>query len=389
MRLWYIFRKSLKEQARDILTLALTLSFAPFFVLLYWLFFSGGSTSYDVLVLNNDVGIQATDNTLLVHGDSIVAAVETVAYPDGSPMLVVKNVASRGEAEPLLKDRDAEVLLIIPENFSRMIQTMVEGQDSAVSTVTFVGDLTNPYYAVAAIMTYTALEQYIQATTGQQSPIQLHEKALGASAVRTEFELYVPGLLVFAAILLVFLAAMNVAYEVESGTLRRLQITPMTSFELLGGTSASLVLIGVFSLVLTFITAWLLGFRSQGPLWIAILIGAVTTLPIIGVGLMVAAFSKTVTQAFLIANFPLGLFMFFSGAIFPIPQVTLFTFGNRAFGLYDILPPTHAVVALNKVLTLGADFSEISYEVTMLLVLSILYFAAGVWLFKRRHLRSW
>ena len=138
-------------------------------------------------------------------------------------------------------------------------------------------------------------------------------------------EIYVPGLLIFAVILLIFLASMTVAKEIEAGTLRRLQITPMSSFDLLGGITAALVLVGVIAILLSFLTAILLGFRSQGPLWVAILIGAITSLSVIGTGMIVACFSNTVSQAFVIANFPLGLYMFFSGAIFPIPKVTILT----------------------------------------------------------------
>jgi ABC-2 type transport system permease protein len=79
--------------------------------------------------------------------------------------------------------------------------------------------------------------------------------------------------------------------------------------------------------------------------------------------------------------------MFFTGAIFPIPKVVLFTLGGRAIGLYDLLPPTHAVVALNKVLTLGAGLADVMYEVSALLILSLAYFALGAWLFQRKHMR--
>ena len=117
------------------------------------------------------------------------------------------------------------------------------------------------------------------------------------------------------------------------------------------------------------------------------LIGAVTAVAVVGVGLIVAAFSKTVSQAFIIANFPLIFFMFFSGAIYPLPRVHLFEVAGRVIGLYDVIPPTHAVVALNKILTLGAGPEEVLYEAISLVVLSALYFAIGIWLFHRRHMR--
>ena len=64
MRLWKVFLKSLREQARDLLTLSLSIVLAPCFVLLYWLFFpSGGSTMYDVMVINADIPIEMGDGS--------------------------------------------------------------------------------------------------------------------------------------------------------------------------------------------------------------------------------------------------------------------------------------------------------------------------------------
>jgi hypothetical protein len=130
------------------------------------------------------------------------------------------------------------------------------------------------------------------------------------------------------------------------------------------------------------------GFHSQGPVWVAILVSVVASLSVIGLGMVVASLARSVSQAFVVANFPLGLMMFFSGVIFPMPAVKLFTIAGHAISPYDILPPTHAVVALNKILTLGASLGDVAYELTALLVLSVLYFIAGAWLFKRMHLCS-
>ena len=113
---------------------------------------------------------------------------------------------------------------------------------------------------------------------------------------------------------------------------------------------------------LTFATAVGFGFRSQGPLWLALVVTVITSLSIIGIGLLVACFSKTVSQAFVIANFPLGFLMFLTGAAFPLPRLTLFTLFGRGFALPDLLPPTHAVVALNKIFTLGSGLQGVAFE---------------------------
>jgi ABC-2 type transport system permease protein len=387
-RIASVFRKTMREMLREKWMLGLTLVFAPFFVFLYWLWFQGGSTTYKVIVINQDRGVQLSDGSRFDAGQEVIASINAVTYSDGSPLLKVIPATDRGEAESILKEREATAFLLIPEGFSQAIQALRKGDRSVTTQITFGGDLSNAYYMVGANLALAAAEGYIQQSTGQKPLVNYVEEPLGASAARTEFETYVPGTLIFAVILLIFLASMTVAREIESGTLRRLQLTPLSSFELLGGVTAALILIGAVAILLAFLIAVVCGFHSQGPLWVAILAGIVTSLSVIGMGMVVASFARTVSQAFIIANFPMALMMFFSGSIFPLPRVTLFTIASRPIGLYDFLPPTHAVVALNKVLTLGAGLNEVSYELAALTILSILYFAIGVWLFQRYHLRS-
>ena len=385
MRMWSVFRKSMREQLRDPLALSLVLVFAPIFVALYRLLFPTGSTTYGVMILNQDTGIQQADGRLWNAGAELTAALQHVTYADGNPLLKVDRVTDRAEGEARLRERSAYVLLIVPPDFSRALRS---SDKSITGAVTFVGDLTQPYYAVAAVMTSGTLDQYVQAVTGQTRAIQVAEEPLGASGARTEFETYVPGLLVFAVMMLVFQSSMVIARDVEAGTLRRLQITRMTAFDYLGGVTASQVVIGLVAVVLTFVVAIACGFRSQGPLWVALLVSGIASLSIIGAGLIVACFSRNLTQAFLIANFPLALFMFFSGAIFPIPRINLLAIGGRSLALFDLLPPSHAVVALNKIFVLGVGLSDVLFELVALTVLSIAYFAIGVWLFKRTHLTA-
>jgi ABC-2 type transport system permease protein len=387
MKLWSVFRKTLREFGRDKIVLLLTLVFAPLFVFLYSMFFPGGSTSYLVLVNNQDQGALEAGGSRWNAGEQVIEAIQGVTYANGKPLLRVKDIEDQTEIETAIKKREAVAYLVLPADLSATLAASHEGQPTAGVNVTFGGDLTNPYYIIAATLAVTAVDNYVQEASGITLPVQFVEKAAGASATRTEFETYIPGIIVFSVVMLIFLAAMTVAREVEGGTLRRLQLTPMRAYDLIGGISLALVLVGVVSLLLTFLTAMGLGFRSQGPLWVAILIGAVTSLSVIGSGMVVAAFSRTVSQAFVIANFPLGLFMFFTGIIYPIPPVKIFSLGEQAVSLYDLLPPTHAVSAFNKIFTLGAGLGEVAYELVSLVVLSLLYFSLGVWLFQRRHLK--
>lgn len=378
MKILKIFLKSLKEQARDPVTMGLSLLIGPFFVLLYWLMIPSGSTTYGVLVQNLDTGPQ---------GREAIALLERLTYPSGDPLLDVLSVSDQARAAELLKDRDAEVLLIIPENFSETLEAASRGEMQNPAEVTLVGDLTNPYYAIGAVMAGSVIDEFVQVRTGEIRPFQFKEIALGASEGRSEFDLYIPGILIISVVMLVFIISMTITYEVEAGTLQRLQMTSMKASDFLIGISLPTVLLGVVSLLITLIVAILLGFNSQGSIWAALLIGGITAVAVVGIGLIVAAFSKSVSQAFIIANFPLIFFMFFSGGVYPIPRIILFQVAGINISIYDLLPPTHAVLALNKILTLGSGLADVMYEIISLLVLSLVYYLIGIWIFQRRHLR--
>jgi ABC-2 type transport system permease protein len=386
MRWWVVFLKTWREMTRDWWALGLTLVFSPLFVFGYWAFTQGGSTSYTVLVINQDQGAALVGGGILQAGKQAIQAVQAVKYADGTPLLKVARLDDLDQVDRILKDRGAVAFLVIPPDFSRTILALQAGDRSQSAHITFGGDLTNPYYTLGATLAIGAVDSYVIQATGQKPLVNYVEKALAGSAARTEFEIYTPGVMIFSVMMLIFLAAMLVAREVESGTLRRLQITRMSSFDFLGGVTLAMLSLAVLSLLITILAAVWLGFRSQGPLWAAVVVGAVASLSIIGAGLVVACFSSTVSQAFIIANFPLGLFMFFSGAIFPLPRLVLFQLAGHDVGLFDFLPPAHAVVALNKVLTLGAGLQDVSYELTALVLLSLLYFGVGVWLFQRLHM---
>jgi ABC-2 type transport system permease protein len=188
--------------------------------------------------------------------------------------------------------------------------------------------------------------------------------------------------------MMLFSVAIAVTRQIEAGALRRLRLTRATAFDLMGGISLLYILIALLSVALAYLTALGFGFRSQGPLWLAILINVIAAIAVIGVGLMTACFSNTTARAAVIVNFPLMLLLFFSGAVFPVPDVALFTLGGHTFKLFELLPHTHAVVALNKVLSLGAGLSEVGFELGALVILTVVYFLAGIVMFQRMQFRS-
>jgi ABC-2 type transport system permease protein len=385
MRLLSVFRVTMREQMRSFWDLAIVLSIAPLFIWMYWSFVGGGSTSYAVLVANGDRGVLLDDGTRADYGGDVIAMMSALEYESGAPLLSVRAVDDPLQGEKLLRDRKAAAMLVFSADFSESIRA---GRPLGAAQLEFVGDISNPYYTPAAVISNAVLDGFLRETMGQPSPITVSERPLGGSANRTEFEVYVPGLLIAAGTMMLFSIAIALSRLIESGVVRRLTLTRMTAMDLLGGISIMYVLVSLATVALSFALATMLGFRSQGPLWLAVAICAVTGVSVIGVGLITACFSATVTRAAILVNFPLLLLLFFSGSVFPIGNPRLFAIGERMIGIFDFLPQTHANIALNKVLSLGAGIGDVAFELCALAALSILYFTAGVLLFRARHLRA-
>lgn len=379
MRYLGVVRKAVLETRRDLLLVALSVCFAPAFVVLEWFAFPALAPAYTILLVDLDRG---------AAGDELAREFSSVKDGAGRSLLTVVRVDDNEAAARLVQQHKAAAAVTLPAGFARDVARRRFDPASAPASLTIAGDLSTANYVVAAVLAQAALDAWVTRATGRAGPVKVEELALGESGTRTDFELYVPGLLVFAVILMIFQAAMTVARDTEAGTLRRLQLTRMTSLDYLAGTSTVLLGLSAVSVSLTFATALALGFRTAGPPWLAMLVVIVTSLGVIGAGFCVAALTRTTTQAFVLANFPMGLLMFFSGAMFPLPRVELVQVAGRGLGPFDLLPTTHAVVALGQIFTHGAGPGHVAFELAALVVLSLGSLAAGVALLRWRSRRA-
>ena len=126
-------------------------------------------------------------------------------------------MADRETGLALLRRRDLNVLVDIPPDLS---ERLARHQNA---TVTVEGNPTDQKYLVAAVLVTQVAEEYVNGVTGRTAPLTISERLLSGTDALNEFDLSVAGLMVFSVIMLVFLASMTVARDVESGAMRRLR----------------------------------------------------------------------------------------------------------------------------------------------------------------------
>ena len=449
LKFLYISQKGIKEILRDRRGFALLLFFPMVLIVLFAFafgsgsFLSGGSIPHQIAVVNNDAGVMLTVNNTpqyVNYGANFTGVLENATAENSTTHLFHLNNVSQETAEGLLESREIDALIIIPQNFSSAFAAMVNdsaqaaitssvGQQAianslspvavnvpganstlpkagnASSLLTVEGDSGYVNFATAQAAISAIFDQYknnaeTQAMTAAPSgPVQtlfndsipLVTQPIPGTQSFSLFDYLVPGLIVFALLLQVSVVAGNMVRDIETGTLDRLKLSKVRSFDLLFGTFLTWTIITVAQVLILIAVAIALGYKHQGDftsLGLATLIGVIAGMASISLALIVASFTTTERQAGTLCamlSMPLG---FMAGAFIPLPQQVLGTFGGHTYQIYDLLPWTHAISALRSVLTYGTGLSaDVVFEMSWLIVLTAILFVIGVMTYARTRLK--
>ena len=386
MMLWSVIKKSILEQIRSFWILFLTVCMAPFFVVIYYLISESEEPSYDIVVVNQDDGLVLSRDTLN-YGKMLVTFMEEFKSDTFGFPLTVEYLENRAAGIRLLKSRKSDALVVIPAGFTRVVNGLLSSSSKEKIEIEFVGDLTNYEYMVCAIWAGEIMDQAVFHLSGTDRPFEITETIISGSGKMDDFDYYIPGILVLSIIMLMFSASIALIMEVENKTILRLKLSRIGSFRLLSGISIVQVMVGIISILITLLVAVWLGFDYTGSILVMLFIAVLTCLSIVAFSLVIAGITKTSNEILIVGNFPLFLFMFFTGAAFPINGKALFSLGDYAFTIQGLMSPTHAVSAIRKTMILDMGIGEVLPELAWLMVLTILYFLAGVWVFRKRHMK--
>lgn len=379
MRWAVLFRKSLLESVRDWKILVMTLTFAPFFVVLMYFYFAEAPTVYRIVVVNRDAGRA---------GAALIAQMSGVRSTQERVVLRVREEADTAEGRRLLERGSADLVVEIPADFSRVLEAVGRRDAAASARVRTLRDPANVKSLMAAAFADYLAYEYAAVVTGYRGPIELDARTIRSEARPDEFALYVPALLALAVIMLLFTAAAPLIREKDKGTLVRLRMSNMTVLEWLAAVSATQVVVGLVTVGLTYATAVALGYRPVGSVAAGLVVAVASCLALIGISVVVASFLRTIFDLVTIGCFPFFALMFFSGGMLPLPEVTLATVGRLTIHANDVLPTTHTVSAFGKVLNRGMGLGDVTGELAAILLLTALSYAVGAWLFTRRHMRA-
>jgi len=271
-------------------------------------------------------------------------------------------------------------------------------------TLMLAGDPSRLSFSMASVVVNSVLEQFLKRVSETSlkkamdlSPIEIAPPqeliSIRSSNIavqgRTVFDYQVPGVIVFALLMLVSLVAINFTLDSTHGHLERLRLTRMSVFDYFLGNMLPWAALSIAQLFLLFGIGRLLGYHGRGNIFSAIGIVALTSLSSISLALIIASLARNEKQASAISTLIAVPVSFLSGAFFPIGDVVIVKnlFG-RPFGIMELSPWTHGTKALTGVMTFGKSAHEVLWYVAWQVALTFILFLIGIILFSKRRLAT-
>ncbi|MHA1968253.1 MAG: ABC transporter permease [Candidatus Hodarchaeales archaeon] len=302
-----------------------------------------------------------------------------------SRLMRLINIENEEQGGISVQNRFISLCFIIPQNFS---QTIIAGLNhkinltegnlvSNASEIAFseayiklIGDISYSRFTEAVTLLEFQLRRFYDIYSG----LEYHSKIdIEYSEIKTqdftEFHTFLPAFFIMTILMSSSGITYILAFEREIGTIDRLKLSNFSTNDLFLGLSLTQVITSLMQIVVFFLTVFFLGFPGTLNLEAILFISFASIFPVLAIGLL----SSVLLEGDVAYFFP-GLMAiplsFLTGSFIPLPRI----FITPDIQLWHFNPFYCASEALRKVLFFEYDLWQISWELFLLLSISLPFF---------------
>ena len=287
---------------------------------------------------------------------------------------LVGNISSENQIRPVLDRGDAQVVLVFPRDFSRniysnkkgKIQILVAGIDANTASV-----ISNYMDAATSTFSYKIISEEL-AVRGRSAymPINLEPRFWFNPDLNSTLYL-IPGLISMILIMTAVISiAMSIVREKERGTMEQINVSPLSSLELLIGKTFPYTIIALLIASLILFAGYLLfGVTIKGSVFLLFISTFIFLFACLNLGILISSISDSQQVAFQISALVSLLPSFLlSGFVFPIesmpPVIQIIT---------NITPVKFFIIILRDILLKGVGLEAFWHQIIYLLIFSLFF----------------
>lgn len=448
MSVFGVARRLIIQLRRNPFSVAILIGLPALMIFMFNISFStindAGNTTYDLIVINNDKGLDSTvaesfkelakqieipfNNETIEAGFglNLLQIMNTTRYPPGENTVRIFNINEVSDIESallMIQNRQSDILLVIPEDFSNTtlsalnnafkiqqglylheisatlpnfpVELIIEYPITSNSSIQLTGDINYLNYQISEQIINIFLQNYATSLSSVTSPADI---TIGIEDISLRnysiFDTITPGIIVFALLAQGGFMSAYLSDELvtPNKTIERIRLSLLKPSEYLAGVTLVQLIITPIQLIVLFGMAYLLGFQASGSLvaafivyWLGSIFSLAFTFFIGGIFTNPSAASATTGFVATPIAFASGAFIELGPIIliqniFPTPSGEL-----RDFLLWDLLPTTHLVNAARSILLFDFTLQDVIAEVFYIAGVSlVLYILAIVFYHQRR-----
>ncbi|HOJ06426.1 MAG: ABC transporter permease [Ignavibacteriota bacterium] len=287
---------------------------------------------------------------------------------------LVTYIDSDAEIKKLLDEKIVQAVVVFPNDLSKKlndkedvkVQYLVDGVEGNTANV-----IVN--YVNAATINYSLkLTKEYLAVTGKQSyiPINLEPRFwFNPELESTKF--LIPGLMgMILIITAVVSVSLSIVREKERGTIEQINVSPLSSFELIIGKTAPHIVISFLNAAIVLLAGYVLfGVVIKGSILLLLLSTFIFLFAVLGLGIFISSVADSQQVAFQAANITALLpSLILSGFIFPIESMpTIIQW------VTNITPAKFYVVTLRAILLRGVGLSAFWEQLIYMMIFGIIF----------------
>lgn len=368
-----VVKKEVRQLKRDHRMLFVIFSFPVLLLIMF-----GYAINFDV----KNITLAVLDQDRSTMSREIINSLESSGYFN-----VVANLTKLSEADSYLNDKKSQVVIVIPNDFSKKInsrqntsiQYLIDGVDGNTAAII------QNYVNSATFSFSNKFSQEILARNGIKSyqPIALEPVFWYNPSLQTT-KFLVPGLIAMILIITAVISvSLSLVREKERGTQEQLNVSPLSSMELLLGKVIPYLAIALINAVLILIASYFLfGVQIKGSYLELFLTTSLFLFTSTALGIFISAVSDSQQVAFTLATFiSLLPSIILSGFVFPIDNMPLFV-----QIITNVTPTKFYLVMLRSIMLKGVGVTAFYDQILYLMIYATVILLLGTVVNKRRSL---
>ncbi|MCF8358242.1 MAG: ABC transporter permease [Prolixibacteraceae bacterium] len=303
----------------------------------------------------------------------------------GSPFFTLTGTTfNEKEAEALLKDDAADLILSIPAGFEEKL--IREGN---ASLQLIFNAINGSAAEISAGYAQNVLLDYNAGIISETLAIERNESPGGINTVVRYWynelldykHFMAPGILVILVTIIgMFLSGMNLVKEKEIGTTEQLNVTPIRKHQLIAAKLIPFWVIALFDLAFGLLIAkFLFKLPIEGSLLVLFTYAAIYLVGVLAAGLLISTFAETQQQVLFIGYFIIMIFILMGGIFTPVESMP------RWAQIIDIFNPVcYFMQVIRMVLLKGSGFGDIIPQIIFSVIFGILMMAFSILKYRKR-----